>query len=28
VAFSLEQNEFGGETFVELSLSDARTHES
>ena len=27
VAFSLEQNEFGGETFVELSLSDARTHE-
>jgi single-stranded-DNA-specific exonuclease len=28
VAFSLEQNEFGGETFVELSLSDARTHGS
>jgi hypothetical protein len=28
VAFSLEQNEFGGETFVELSLSDARTPES
>src|SRR5205807_5924120 len=26
VAFSLEQNEFGGETFVELSLSDAKTH--
>ena len=28
VAFSLEQNEFGGETFVELSLSDAKTHDS
>jgi single-stranded-DNA-specific exonuclease len=28
VAFSLEQNEFGGETFLELSLSDARTPES
>ena len=28
VAFSLEQNAFGGETFVELSLSDAKTHDS
>jgi single-stranded-DNA-specific exonuclease len=28
VAFSLEQNHFNGETFVELSLSDARTHDS
>ncbi|HVZ21707.1 MAG TPA: hypothetical protein VG871_11625, partial [Vicinamibacterales bacterium] len=24
VAFSLEQNEFNGETFVELNLSDAK----
>src|SRR5262249_30867289 len=28
VAFSLEQNQYDGETFVELSLSDARMHES
>src|SRR5437763_5329399 len=26
VAFSLEQNEFNGETFVELTLSDMRAH--
>jgi single-stranded-DNA-specific exonuclease len=26
VAFSLDQNEFNGETFVELTLSDMRAH--
>jgi single-stranded-DNA-specific exonuclease len=26
VAFSLDRNEFGGETFVELTLSDAKAH--
>jgi single-stranded-DNA-specific exonuclease len=28
VAFSLEQNQFNGETYLELNLSDAKVHES